>query len=412
VHNNNNNPETRQHNAFDNSRVTETSSAIKSRRLRTLTIVRCGTLDDRTVHAIAASAACASLRELVLVSTGQGTGPARARGGRHGVTEKALRALANAPLLSATLVRLHLCGTHALDHLSPHTLGPLSGSLTALHLASCRRLQPSAFAALVVLRDLEELVLADTPITDADALACLPHLRSLRLLDVSACRQLTRAALLALPPSLLVLRAYQTRLLGGRADSISVHNGNNGIGPTDSVDAGAAPEGSACGSSPTTGSGTDDLGLVRRHPQLVELWAGYDRGLTHAASLAPLGLRLESLELRAVAIADDSAWAIASLRELRSLGLGGCRGVSDGVAGAAASLPLLERLVLRNTAVTDAGVRLLADGPASHSLTHVDLLMCADVLDDDGAVEYLRASLRAKSGKVLFWIGDCPGQEY
>jgi hypothetical protein len=89
----------------------------------------------------------------------------------------------------------------------------------------------------------------------------------------------------------------------------------------------------------------------------------------------------EELDLRALEIGDAARGALETPRGLRSLWLGRCRRVSDEVEGTAASLPLL-----RGTGVTEARVLLLAAGPAASSRTHVNLLLCAAVLDEDGAV--------------------------
>jgi hypothetical protein len=60
--------------------------------------------------------------------------------------------------------------------------------------------------------------------------------------------------------------------------------------------------------------------------------------------------------------------------------------VSNRVEGAPALLPLLERPMPCGTGVTDARVLLVAAGLAASSQTHLNLLLSAAVLDEDGVV--------------------------
>jgi hypothetical protein len=216
-------------------------------------------------------------------------------------------------------------------------VGELSGlsHLESLKLDGCKKLTDASAPAIAQLKNLRILDLSSTQVSDVGItqLSALPKLEVLTLFQVG----LTDEGVSAIAK----LRNLRVLTLGG------------------------------CSDAGFTGKTLGDLSVL---PRFRSLYLGGCGSLTYESMPAIAALKeLRSLNLGGTGIIDESLGELAALNKLESLDLSDCNHLTDKAIGAIIQLKSLKALDLDNCEFTDAGVERLS---ALRKLESLTLCMC------------------------------------
>lgn len=225
------------------------------------------------------------------------------------------------------------------------------------------RVTDATFSAMSELKDLEELVLQGSDISDRVVCSLLLNFRKLRVLNVLCCRRITSAVYSVLPRSLVYLNVS----LSGAF----IH----GVPP-----------------SP-----------LERVPNLTSFSGRDVVELNDLSFLATVAARLQLLCTDArVPDAIVAHW-MSEMPNLAELDLSDCANVSDETALAVSRLERIKAVNFRGTKISNEGVRALAGGIACQSLEILDLRLCKGVSTEHSALRLLLHEISKKGyGKLLY----------